>query len=53
MVPQRHREGRKMRAKHWAFLILAIAGALFIFHNYTSHGGVAGVKSGLGLGGMG
>ena len=42
-----------MRAKHWFFVALILVGALFLFHNYISHGGTAGVKSGLGLGGMG
>lgn len=34
---------------HWVGLILLIAGALFFWHNYRNHGGIAGVKSGLGL----
>lgn len=34
---------------HWVTLILIVAGGLFLFHNYRAHGGVAGVKSGLGL----
>jgi len=41
-----------MRAKHWFFLILVLIGGLFLLHNYSSHGGVAGVKQGLGLGGL-
>ena len=40
-----------MKMVHLFFLLLAIAGALFIWHNYSSHGGVSGVKSGLGFGG--
>lgn len=34
---------------HWVVLILIAAGGLFFLHNYRSHGGIAGVKSGLGL----
>lgn len=41
-----------MKAKHWFFVILILVGGLFLFHNYTSHGGTAGVRQGLGLGGM-
>jgi len=36
---------------HWVLLILALLGALYLFHNYRSHGGVAGVRQGLGFGG--
>lgn len=39
-----------MKLKHWVFLALIIVGGLYLFHNYTQHGGVAGVKSGLGIG---
>lgn len=40
-----------MKAKHFMFLALAAVGALFLFHMYRSHGGVAGVKQGLGFSG--
>jgi hypothetical protein len=39
-----------MKMKHWVFLLFAILGALFVFHVYSQHGGIAGVKSGVGLG---
>lgn len=39
-----------MKVKHWLFLALILIGALYLFHNYSQHGGIAGVKSGLGLG---
>jgi hypothetical protein len=40
-----------MKLKHWVFLGLALMGALYLGHNYLSHGGVSGVKQGIGLGG--
>jgi hypothetical protein len=40
-----------MKLKHWVFIGLALIGVLYIAHNYMSHGGVNGVKSGLGFGG--
>lgn len=40
-----------MKLKHWVFLGLVAIGALYLWHNYSSHGGVAGVKQGLGFGG--
>jgi hypothetical protein len=39
-----------VKVKHWIFVILVIIAILFLVHNYMSHGGVAGVKSGIGLG---
>lgn len=39
-----------MKLKHWIFLTIFLVGALFVFHTYQQHGGVAGVKSGIGLG---
>ena len=39
-----------MKLKHWVFLALIAVGALFLWHNYSQHGGVAGVKSGIGIG---
>jgi hypothetical protein len=39
-----------VKTRHWIFLILAVMGALYLLHNYMQHGGVMGVKSGLGLG---
>lgn len=38
-----------MKLKHWVFIALALAGGLYLLHNWQSHGGVAGVKQGLGL----
>lgn len=40
-----------MKLKHWVFLAVFAVGALYIWHNYTAHGGVGGIKSGIGLGG--
>lgn len=42
-----------MKLKHWVFLGLVAIGALYLLHNYQAHGGVSGVKSGLGFGGFG
>lgn len=39
-----------MKVKHWIFLILVVVGLLFLWHNYQGHGGVGGIKSGLGVG---
>lgn len=38
---------------HWLWILLIVVGILFILHNYQSHGGVAGVKQGLGFSGLG
>lgn len=40
-----------MKVKHWIVLGVLLIGGLFILHNYQSHGGVTGIKSGLGFGG--
>lgn len=40
----------KMKLRHWVFLALVAIAVLFLWHNYQMHGGVGGVKSGLGLG---
>jgi hypothetical protein len=40
-----------VKLKHVVFFSLFLVGALFVWHNYSQHGGVAGVKSGIGLGG--
>jgi hypothetical protein len=42
-----------MKLKHWVFIGLVAVGALYLLHNYQSHGGVAGVKQGIGLSGFG
>lgn len=42
-----------MKLVHWLVIGLVLVGGLYMWHNYTSHGGVQGVKSGLGLGGIG
>jgi hypothetical protein len=39
-----------MKVKHWIFVILVFVGLLFLWHNYQGHGGLTGVKSGLGVG---
>ena len=39
-----------MKLRHWVFVAIFAIGALYLFHNYTMHGGVSGVKSGLGMG---
>lgn len=41
-----------MKLKHWVFIGLVAVGALYLAHNYMSHGGVQGVKQGIGLGGF-
>lgn len=38
-----------MRLKHWLILALIAVGALYAFHIYSQHGGVAGFKTGLGV----
>lgn len=38
-----------MKVWHWLFLILVVVGALYLFHNWQGHGGINGVKSGLGF----
>jgi hypothetical protein len=42
-----------MKLKHWVFIALVVVGGLYLVHNYMSHGGIAGVKQGIGLGGFG
>lgn len=39
-----------MKTKHYAIVALIIIACLFLYHNYTTKGGVAGIKSGIGLG---
>lgn len=39
-----------MKLRHWVFVAIFAVGALYLFHNYSQHGGMAGVRSGLGLG---
>jgi hypothetical protein len=45
------RRSVKVKVRHWIILILVAIGGLYLWHNYSQHGGVAGMKSGLGLGG--
>jgi hypothetical protein len=40
-----------VKLKHWIFVTLVLVGALFLWHNYSQHGGVGGIKTGLGIGG--
>jgi hypothetical protein len=42
-----------VKAKHFLALGLMAVGALFLFHMYRSHGGVSGIKQGLGFSGGG
>jgi cbb3-type cytochrome oxidase subunit 3 len=37
-----------MALKHWFFIALVIIALLYIWHIYSSHGGVSGFKAGLG-----
>lgn len=39
-----------MKLKHWIGLGFLAVGVLFVWHVATSHGGVSGFRSGLGLG---
>lgn len=39
-----------MKLKHLVFVAIFAVGVLYLLHNYMQHGGVAGVKSGLGMG---
>lgn len=39
-----------MKATYLIWLALLIIGVLYVVHNYMSHGGVSGIRSGLGLG---
>lgn len=41
-----------MKIRHLLGLVLIIIAVLFLWHNYRSHGGVMGVKQGIGFGGM-
>ena len=38
-----------MKLKSLVFLAIFAVGALYIWHNYSAHGGIAGLKSGVGL----
>lgn len=38
-----------MKLKTLTILVLVAVGVLYLWHNYSQHGGVAGLKSGLGL----
>jgi hypothetical protein len=38
-----------VKLKSLVFLAIFAIGALYLWHNYASHGGVAGLKSGVGL----
>lgn len=38
-----------MKLKHWVIIGLVAIGALYLWHNYSMHGGTTGLKSGLGL----
>lgn len=39
-----------MRLKHWVFIGFVLVGLLYVVHMFTSHGGMTGFTSGLGLG---
>lgn len=38
-----------MKLKSLVFLAIFAIGALYIWHNYSQHGGISGLKSGVGL----
>lgn len=38
-----------MKLRHWVFFAIFAVGALYIWHNYSQHGGVTGLKQGVGL----
>ena len=38
-----------MKLRHLVFLLVFAVGALYIWHNYSQHGGIMGLKSGVGL----
>jgi hypothetical protein len=38
-----------VKLKHLVFIAIFAIGALYLWHNYSSHGGTAGLKAGLGL----
>ena len=40
-----------MKLKHWVGLAFVVVGVLFVAHLVMSHGGLAGFKAGIGLGG--
>lgn len=42
-----------MRLKHWVLIGFVLVGLLYVVHMFTSHGGMTGFTSGLGLGGSG
>lgn len=39
-----------MKVKHWIMIIFCVVGLLYVAHILTAHGGVSGLKSGLGMG---
>lgn len=38
-----------MKTKHWVITGFILIGVLFVWHNYQQHGGVSGLRSGLGI----
>ena len=38
-----------MKLRHMLFLLIFAIGALYIWHNYTQHGGIGGLRQGIGL----
>ena len=38
-----------MKFRHWIIIALLAVALLYIWHIYSSHGGVAGFKNGLGV----
>jgi hypothetical protein len=43
-------EGRsEMKVKHWLVILLVVFAALVLWHIYTGHGGVNGVKQAVGM----
>lgn len=38
-----------MKLRHLLFLAIFAIGALYVWHNYSQHGGISGLKTGVGL----
>lgn len=39
-----------MKLRNLVFLTIFLVGALYVWHTYSQHGGVAGFKQGIGIG---
>lgn len=38
-----------MKLRHMLFLLVFAIGALYVWHNYSQHGGIGGLRQGIGL----